>query len=240
MGSAPAGVGPAGAGDSPRRGLHVVDDETGERWAAVPGYEGRYEVSDRGRVRCLGFWVERGYGSRAWWGPRLAKGTRRTISPYYVQYVLSDGERRTAHLAQNLVLAAFVEPRPSPELCGLHRDDDVTNNAPENLYWGTQRDNSDDRTRNGKQSHHNTQACPLGHPLVAPNLEPTKARDGHRSCYACQLTGCLRRRDEMGLRKRSAYRMPNGFWRDLSETFEQEADRRYLFITGQSAPQPSQ
>jgi hypothetical protein len=47
---------------------------------------------------------------------------------------------------------AFHGPPPGPEWCALHRDDDRNNNTPENLYWGTAKENSADAVRNGVNS----------------------------------------------------------------------------------------
>ena len=47
------------------------------------------------------------------------------------------------------VLAAFSGSRPSTKHMCCHRDDDITNNVPENLYWGTQKENVADAYRNG-------------------------------------------------------------------------------------------
>jgi hypothetical protein len=47
-----------------------------------------------------------------------------------------------------LVCLAWHGPRPSPKHQCLHKDDDRTNDAPDNLYWGTNKDNSRDSVRN--------------------------------------------------------------------------------------------
>ena len=44
-----------------------------EHWRAIPGWEGRYEVSDQGRVRSLTTW------SRNQFGPRIASPPRRSL-----------------------------------------------------------------------------------------------------------------------------------------------------------------
>ena len=52
--------------------------------------------------------------------------------------------------AHELVLTAFVGPRPEG-MYGCHRDDCPDNNAVENLYWGTPKQNSADKIRHGNQ-----------------------------------------------------------------------------------------
>jgi hypothetical protein len=48
----------------------------------------------------------------------------------------------------NLVLEAFVGPRPEG-LLGCHKDDNPANNNIKNLYWGTAKQNTADAIRNG-------------------------------------------------------------------------------------------
>lgn len=50
-------------------------------------------------------------------------------------------------LLHRLVLEAFHGSRPAG-LEGCHKDDDIENNAPDNLYWGTHRDNMRDCQKN--------------------------------------------------------------------------------------------
>ena len=51
--------------------------------------------------------------------------------------------RRTGknHRISRLVCEAFHGPAPFPRAVVLHEDDDETNNKPENLSWGTQKQN---------------------------------------------------------------------------------------------------
>lgn len=49
-----------------------------------------------------------------------------------------------------LVCETFNGPKPSPELMCCHKDDDRSNNAASNLYWGSDSDNKKDAIRNGR------------------------------------------------------------------------------------------
>jgi len=49
-----------------------------------------------------------------------------------------------------LVLETFVGPRPRG-MWALHHDDDEWNNAVDNLYWGTPKQNVADAVRNGRR-----------------------------------------------------------------------------------------
>lgn len=116
-----------------------------EEWRAVVGWEGRYEVSDEGRVRSV--------ASR--WGPRPRpivlhpflsgredRGKKRLA-------VRLHGDGRPAFKAvHRLVLEAFRGPCPDG-MQGRHLDDDVLNNRLGNLVWGTPLENAADARRNG-------------------------------------------------------------------------------------------
>lgn len=100
----------------------------------IPGYEGRYSVSERGQV-----WS---YLSGKW-----LKAHPTNLG--YMRVVLYNEETQAKSIEVHvLVLEAFVGPRPRG-LLGLHRDDNGHNNWLDNLYWGTFQDQETDRVRNG-------------------------------------------------------------------------------------------
>lgn len=106
-----------------------------EIWRAIAGFEGRYEVSDLGRVRSL--------VKSARWGdePRILRpggnGSTGHLSVY-----LGAGHKCYVH---RLILLAF-EGEPPPNAEALHGDGDCANNRHTNLRWGTRRENLIDRT----------------------------------------------------------------------------------------------
>ena len=131
---------------------------TQEHWNAIPGYEGRYEVSDQGRFRS---WVNNAGNRRTI--PKILKitpircGNPRNQIRYTIG--LSDNNKcRKRHYAGRLVLLAICGPCPDGKEC-CHWDDDQINNKLSNLRWGTRLENAQDKERNGKQisgeSHHN-------------------------------------------------------------------------------------
>jgi hypothetical protein len=84
-----------------------------ERWRQIPGYEGLYEVSDRGQVRSIDRVVIRKDGRRRPVAARILKLTVRDGWPGgTVAYLWRDGERKE-HGVQRLVFAAFVGDPPS-------------------------------------------------------------------------------------------------------------------------------
>lgn len=115
-----------------------------EKWKWVVGYEGKYKVSDQGRVKSVpGKWRP-GKILNPWlyakYYPVVSLRKNRTTKKYYVH---------------TLVLEAFVGLCPINMEC-RHLDDNPSNNKLENLCWGTHSENLMDAHRNGKFSHRNT------------------------------------------------------------------------------------
>lgn len=161
-----------------------------ETWKPIPNYEGLYEVSNYGRVRACTREIKY-KNKRGTEITRFCKGkdlvARKGANGYlYVElWKRNDGKTFPVH---SLVLEAFVGPRPDGYVC-CHEDDVKTNNYVGNLRWGTYSDNAADRVKNGRDKNSNKKHCRRGHPLVAPNLVPSKLKVGSRECLACRRAG---------------------------------------------------
>lgn len=127
-----------------------------EQWRAIPDYEGRYDVSDQGRIRSL---VGPGrMGLRK--TPKLLQIIPARSRANQVRCVVSlnnSSGRRKRYYVGRLVLLAFCGPCPEGMEC-CHWDDDQFNNTLSNLRWDTKLGNARDKIRNGKQiageAHH--------------------------------------------------------------------------------------
>lgn len=131
-----------------------------ERWAPVAGYDGRYEVSDRGRVRVLDFTVTRRDGStQRFKGHLLPVQYHRHSYPQVVFAYM--GKSRLAFV-HRLMAVAFL---PNPDNLPLvrHLNDDPRDNRLGNLAWGTQTDNMRDCVRNGHHREAQRTHCDEGH-----------------------------------------------------------------------------
>lgn len=112
----------------------------------IPGYEGRYAVTDDGLVASYTC-SNAAHGVPIWLIPRWY-GSK---SQYLSVKLCKDGKYKTRPVHQ-LVLETFVGPRPQGMLA-LHHDDNANNNNLDNLYWGTHKQNVQDAVHNG---HHHS------------------------------------------------------------------------------------
>lgn len=117
-----------------------------ERWAAVTGHEGRYEVSDHGRVRSLGRKV------RNRWGVHFRRGIELAQHPQrhgYPSVRLFDGKGNGRRVAVHILVATAFVYRPTNAVEVNHRDGIKTRNFHANLQWTTRLGNVQHSIRTG-------------------------------------------------------------------------------------------
>lgn len=149
-----------------------------ENWRPVVGFEGRYEVSDLGRVRRLA----RGRGSVP--GRILRERDNKQGDGAYAYVDLWAENRPTRKLVHHVVLEAFVGPRPVG-MVGCHGPGGHRDNRAANLRWDTQAANIRDIVEAGNHRSRRVTHCPADHELVLPNLVASLAKIGRRACLAC-------------------------------------------------------
>ena len=154
-----------------------------ETWKPVLGYEGRYEVSDLGHVRSCDRRARTKGTSTRFHAGRLLKGISTARGRVVVTLHDGAGHQKT-RLVHHLVLEAFRGERPDgTEAC--HWDGDASNNRLSNLRWDSHLANEADKARHGTHPSRKKTHCPLGHPLIEPNLVFNALARGHRRCRAC-------------------------------------------------------
>ena len=104
-----------------------------EVWKLVPEYDGKYEVSDQGRVRSF----QRNPQGRILRPGRMPGG--------HLSVALGRGNSQCVH---KLVLLTFVGVAPDKHEC-RHLNGDPADNRLENLCWGTRSENIKDAVRHG-------------------------------------------------------------------------------------------
>lgn len=156
-------------------------DATQEQWLPVVGYEGLYEVSDRGGAHSLDRVVlRRGYPMKLQ-GVTLRQGYAKRGG--YPVVTLSRDGRETTHSVHVLMLLAFVSPRPEGDVHGRHLNDIPTDNRLANLAWGTRAENQRDMVRNGNHANANKTRCKRGHRYTAENTKPQRSGRCCRECH---------------------------------------------------------
>ena len=96
-------------------------NENKEIWKDIKGFEGHYQVSDKGRVRSLKYGKE-----------RILKPERTHNG--YLRVGLLKNRNRKMFMVHRLVGQAFLSnPHNLPQI--NHKDEDKTNNRVENLEW---------------------------------------------------------------------------------------------------------
>lgn len=113
-----------------------------EIWKNIPGYGGKYEVSDQGRVRSY------------------ARGAAHVLAPGrmsggHLSVALGRGNTRTVH---SLVMETFVGPVP-PGKEVRHLDGEHFNNRLKNLEYATRSRNGQDKKHHKGQSTYRLSPC---------------------------------------------------------------------------------
>ena len=131
-----------------------------EEWRTIPGWEGLYEASSRGRIRSLDrIGKRRSRGGNEYTLSLRGKVLRANdIGHGYpgVQLYANDGVDRPRNrrmiAVHILVCEAFHGERPKG-MEVAHRDGDKANPAAANLRWATKLENHADKRRHGTTPH---------------------------------------------------------------------------------------
>lgn len=159
-----------------------VTYSSAEVWRPVTGFEGRYEVSDQGRVR-----TAEGYGRVAF--------RKLNASGRYLTVCVSVGPYQRRNLTvHRMVCEAFHGPMPAWADRVRHLNDEKHDNRAVNLAWGTHADNMRDRVRNGRDPEARRTSCDRGHPYIEGSYSVSR---GARRCLACHRDHERRRKNQV-------------------------------------------
>ncbi len=117
-----------------------------EMWRDVLGYEGLYQVSDRGRVKSVARTVSHPHSGTLTVPERIRKPE--TTKKGYSRVQLSKDGHQRKRFVHDLMLEVFRGACPYG-LQARHLDGNNSHNIIENLTWGTRDQNTKDRIRHG-------------------------------------------------------------------------------------------
>lgn len=122
-----------------------------EVWKDIEGYEGLYQVSNKGRVKRLERVTADKNGRKYHKKEKILKG-RLNRSGGYLRVNLHDNKGRRNHLAVHRLVAKAFIPNPEDKPQVNHKDEVKTNNCVENLEWMTNKENINYGTRNERMT----------------------------------------------------------------------------------------
>lgn len=117
-----------------------------EVWKDIPGYEGKYQASDQGRIRSVDRYVRCAHGAHRLMRGRVLKPASSKYDPHLTVVL---GHRKNGSSVHKLVASAFLGPCPSGQEV-RHLDGNPQNNNITNLAYGTRTENICDVMRIGK------------------------------------------------------------------------------------------
>ena len=154
---------------------------TAETWKPVVGYEGVYEVSDKGRVRSLDRAILHKNGM-----VQRRKGKiiqlARMRSGHFKAALSRDGETTRVYV-HRLVVEAFIGDYPEGTET-LHVDGNPANNHVSNLRVGDRSENVFDLVKHGNHAQARKTHCAQGHPYSEENTRWIKGK--WRECKTCR------------------------------------------------------
>jgi hypothetical protein len=161
--------------------MSAQDSITPEVWRPVVGYEGLYEVSDRGNVRSLTRHARVGHNAfRSVRGRMVAQSSHKHG---YLVVALQRGNKGRTFLAHRIVASAFIGPIPEGTEVN-HKDGDKRNNRPGNLEIVTRQQNIDHAVTAGiidNKGGRNTQAVLCLEQVNAIREEYKRGLNGYKA-----------------------------------------------------------
>jgi hypothetical protein len=167
-----------------------------EIWKNIEGFEGRYEVSNYGRVRSMPRTIQK---LNRWGNKSEFQHTGKIMSPKvdkdgYLHIGLYRGNTIKHYRVHRLVAEAFI-PNPNNKPQVNHKDENPANNHVSNLDWCTILENARYGTGNQRRGISN------GKPVDCFQLDGT---------YVCQFVSTAEAARQLGLNQSDITRVCTG------------------------------
>lgn len=156
----------------------LLEDILNEEWREIKGYEGRYSVSNFGRVKSLCRWVPAGLNN----GKREIKERilmqQLSLSGYFTVHLRGAAKKNGYPRVSRLVCLAFVLNEFNKPYVN-HLDSNKKNNSASNLEWCTQSENILHAFRSGNKKPNKTMLGVIGSantrsmPIIQMNIDGT-------------------------------------------------------------------
>lgn len=159
-----------------------------EIWRDIAGYEGKYQVSNLGRVRSLQYHNTKGIMRIGYLKPA-------TDGCGYLRCALSKNNKLATFKVHRLVASAFIDnPNNLPQV--NHKDGDKRNNNVGNLEWCNNSQNQLHAYATGLNPHH----MPKHYPTIVVNNDTGEVMRFECTKFASEYTGEKRQTIEKRLR----------------------------------------
>lgn len=115
-----------------------------EIWKPIPGYEGFYEASSEGRIRSVDRRITGKQGTRFLKGKIIQPGS---MGNGYTSFALCKNGHYRRKVTHRAICEAFHGPNDGMDAC--HIDGVPGHDRPDNLRWGTRKQNMADTLTHG-------------------------------------------------------------------------------------------
>jgi len=111
-----------------------------EEWVDITGFEGKYQISNHGRIKSLARLANRGKGNYQPL-PEKIKNQHIDKAGYPIISLWNDFLKKGKRFRMHRIIAKHFILNPDSKPCVNHKDGDKTNNFFENLEWCTYGEN---------------------------------------------------------------------------------------------------